>query len=87
MDMLATTRLSTKGQVVIPEMIRKQLGLEVGAQFVVFGQGDTVIFKTLAPPSRRGLSAMLKKAQAEARRAGMKRADVSRAIKEVRASR
>ena len=45
MAMVATTTLSSKGQVVIPEDVRKALGLEPGAQFVVMGEGDVVILK------------------------------------------
>ena len=37
MSTLSTTRMSSKGQVVIPEEIRQRLGLETGAQFVVAG--------------------------------------------------
>lgn len=47
---VATTKLSSKGQVVIPESIRKSLRLKEGDQFVVVGQGDSVIFKTISPP-------------------------------------
>ena len=35
---LATTKMSSKGQVVIPEEIRKRLGLKAGSQFVVVGE-------------------------------------------------
>jgi bifunctional DNA-binding transcriptional regulator/antitoxin component of YhaV-PrlF toxin-antitoxin module len=35
MSSIATTRMSSKGPVVILEKIRKQLGLEPGSQFVV----------------------------------------------------
>jgi AbrB family looped-hinge helix DNA binding protein len=38
----ATTNLSSKGQVVIPEEIRDRLGLKPGAQFVVRGDRDVV---------------------------------------------
>jgi len=48
MGMVATTRMSSKGQVVIPEDVRKALRLEVGAQFVVMGDGDTVVLKLLS---------------------------------------
>jgi AbrB family looped-hinge helix DNA binding protein len=48
---LATTKLSTEGQVVIPEEIRKRLGLEPGPQFVVVAEKDTVIMKAISPPS------------------------------------
>ena len=40
MTSIATTRLSSKGQIVIPEEVRKALGLEPGAQFVVMGADD-----------------------------------------------
>ena len=43
MEGLATTKMSSKGQVVIPEEIRKRLGLKSGSQFVVVGDKDTVI--------------------------------------------
>jgi len=51
MQTLATTRMSSKGQVVIPEDVRGRLGLEEGVQFVVVGEGDVVILKTITPPS------------------------------------
>jgi AbrB family looped-hinge helix DNA binding protein len=41
----ATTRMSSKGQVVIPERIRQQLRLQAGTQFVVVGDRDVVILK------------------------------------------
>jgi len=47
----ATTKMSSKGQIVIPEEIRKQLKLKSGTQFMVLGQRDVVILKTLSPPS------------------------------------
>ena len=52
MQALSTTRLSSKGQVVIPEEVRDRLGLETGVQFVVVGDWDVVILKVISPPSR-----------------------------------
>jgi len=43
--------MSSKGQVVIPEDIRKQLNLKKGSQFVVLGEKDVVILKNISPPS------------------------------------
>lgn len=37
---VATTKISSKGQVAIPEDIRKRLGLEPAAWFVVIGGDD-----------------------------------------------
>lgn len=80
----ATTRLSSKGQVVIPEQVRKDLGLEPGARFVVLADGDVVILKRIDVPSRSELRALAAKARKQARRAGVKRSDVSNAIRTVR---
>jgi AbrB family looped-hinge helix DNA binding protein len=51
MSELATTKRSSKGQVVTPDEIRRRLGLKEGSQFVVVGEKDTVILKTISPPS------------------------------------
>jgi AbrB family looped-hinge helix DNA binding protein len=81
---LATTTLSSKGQVVIPEDIRNSLGLKAGVQFVVIGKGDSVIFKTIAPPSFDQFEDLLSDARKQARRAGLKLSDIGKAIKRVR---
>ena len=64
----ATTTLSSKGQVVIPEEIRNRLGLKAGAQFVVLGDRDVVIFKVLEPPSRSELTGWFVKCAASRNR-------------------
>ncbi len=84
---LATTRLSSKGQVVIPEDVRARLGLKPGAQFVVVGEGDVVILKIISPPSMKEFEGLVGRARAQARRAGLRKANISAAIKKVRAGR
>lgn len=80
----STTRLSSKGQVVIPESVRKGLKLKAGQSFVVIGSGDAVILKTIQPPTTVEFRQLLKQARAEARKAGIKRADVKAAIATLR---
>ncbi len=80
----ATTKLSSKGQVVIPEEIRKRLGLETGAQFVVVGEGDVVVLKALKAPKMADFKRLLDQAQASAEAAGLTEHDVTRAIREAR---
>lgn len=82
----STTKLSTRGQVVIPEEIRNRLGLEPGAQFVVIGEGDVVVLKALKPPKLEELKSLLDKVQKAAEAAGVTPADVEKAIREVRAA-
>jgi len=84
---LATTRLSSKGQVVIPEDVRDRLGLKPGDQFVVVGEGDVVILKTISPPAMKEFDGLVSKARGQARRAGLKPSDVTAAIRKVRSDR
>ena len=44
------TTISKKGQVVIPQSIRKELGIQPRTKFLVYGRGDTVIMKKLELP-------------------------------------
>lgn len=85
MQTLATTRMSSKGQVVIPEDVRGRLGLEEGVQFVVVGEGDMVILKTITPPSMEGFDKLIRRARQQARASGMKQSDIVRAVAKVRA--
>lgn len=81
---LSTTKMSSKGQIVIPEEIRKRLGLKPGSQFVVVGNKDTVILKTITPPSMDEFDELIAEARKQARRVGMKQSDISKAIKKAR---
>jgi AbrB family looped-hinge helix DNA binding protein len=83
----ATTTLSSKGQVVIPEAIRDRLGLKAGAQFVVVADRDVVILKLLESPSLKEFAALTAQARQAAKRAGLKPSDVARAIAQVRRKR
>lgn len=80
----ATTKLSSRGQIVIPEDVRSDLGLKEGMQFIIMGQGDTVILRAITPPSQADLKEMLAKSQAWAKKVGLKQSDVSKAIKKAR---
>src|SRR5436853_3300080 len=80
----ATTRLSSKGQVVIPEEIRNSLGLSEGDQFVVIGEGDAVILKAITPPKMGEFDKLLSQARMAAKRAGLQKADLKSAIAKTR---
>ncbi len=84
MASIATTKLSSKGQVVIPEEIRKQLGLKEGDQFVVVGQDDAVILKSIKKPALNEFDSLIDKARRQARDARLKRSDIAKAIAKVR---
>ena len=84
MSTVATARMSSKGQVVIPEDVRNKLGLVPGSQFVVVGENDVVIMKTINQPSMRDFDALIKKARKQASLAGMTKTDIAKAISSVR---
>ena len=81
---ISTTKMSSKGQVVIPEAIRKKLGLKSGDQFVVTGNKDVVILKSISPPSLDEFDDLISEARNQARKAGMKRSDIAAALSRVR---
>jgi len=84
MASLATTKMTSRGQVVIPEDIRKRLNLKVGAQFVVVGEKDVVIFKSISQPSMEDFDKLIAEARKQAKEAGLKQSDVHATIAKVR---
>jgi len=84
MENFATTRMSSKGQIVIPQAIRKRLNLKEGVQFVVVGEGDVVILKAITAPSLEAFDALIQQARQQADAAGLKRADIAQAIAQAR---
>ena len=84
MDSVETARMSSKGQVVIPEKIRRRLGLETGQQFVVIGDGDAIVLKSVDVPSMRDFDKMIGDARRAAKKAGMRRSDVAKAVERAR---
>ena len=84
METVATTRMSSKGQVVIPETIRKRLKLEEGAQFVVVGDADVIILKAIAPPDLGEFDSLIQQARKQAKTAGLNQKDIQSAIEKAR---
>jgi AbrB family looped-hinge helix DNA binding protein len=85
MDTLATTRMSSKGQIVIPEAIRKRLNLQPGAHFIVVGEDDVVILKAISAPGMGDFDTLIKEARKQARMAGLKHKDIAGAVSKARA--
>lgn len=50
-----TIRMSSKGQVVIPQDVREQVHAEEGTVFAVVGRGDTIMLKKVETPSKQAL--------------------------------
>jgi len=84
MKNLATTRMSSKGQVVIPEDIRKRMKLTAGSRFVVVGKDDVIILKTIEPPSMQEFNGLIKEVRQKAKKVGLKQKDIADAVVQAR---
>jgi len=84
MSVVETTKMSSKGQVVIPEDIRKKLGLKAGSRFIVVGEKDVVILKSISAPPLAEFDALVSKARKQANEAGLKQSDIQEIIEQVR---
>lgn len=84
---IRNNRMSSKGQVVIPEEIRKRLGPCSGTQFVVMADRGVVILRAIGPPSIDEFDDLIATARKAARRAGLKKSDVRAATARVRSRR
>ncbi len=84
MNRLGTTKLSSKGQVIIPEEIRNQLKLLPGQQFIVMAEKDVVVLKTITPPNKNEHKALISKARQTAKQLGLTKDRIEEAIKEAR---
>ena len=80
----ATTKMSSRGQVVIPESVRSEMGLKPGSKFVVLWHDDVVMLKVISPPSLEEFTILQKRLQQEARKKGLRRKDIGKAITKVR---
>jgi len=80
------TRMSSKGQIVIPKALRELLGIKEGEVFALFGEDDTIIMKRVDLPTGEELEALLRWGADHARRKGIKRRDVQKAIEAERSA-
>ncbi|MBY0377807.1 MAG: AbrB/MazE/SpoVT family DNA-binding domain-containing protein [Gammaproteobacteria bacterium] len=84
MSRIATTKMSSKGQVVIPEGVRQELGLESGSQFMIMAEKDVIILKIITRPSMDDFSGLIAKTRKAVKQAGITKEDLKDAIKESR---
>ena len=84
MNTFSTTRMSSKGQIVIPDIVRKRLNLQAGTQFIVMGEDDVVILKAIETPDRQAFDKLIEEARQQAKMAGLKRKDIADAVSKAR---
>lgn len=62
------TKMSSRGQVVIPQNIREEMHLKEGESFAITSNGDTLFLKRIKTPSKEEMLAEWKKVTAKARK-------------------
>ncbi len=79
------TKISEKGQVVIPASLRDEMGIKRSDKFMIFGEGNTLILKKIeTAPLSESLSELTKPLQKIISEEGFNREDLKRVIKHVR---
>ena len=84
MSEVTITRLSSKGQIVIPKTLRNLLSLRAGEVFAMFGEGDTIVLKKLELPSDTEFEELLNWGSDYAKKKKISRKDILKAISELR---
>lgn len=64
--------MSSKGQVVVPSAVRTAVAAQAGTEFVVYGSGDTIVFKKIALPkfSQKELEKLVAQSERKLKQAG-----------------
>ncbi len=79
------TKLSQKGQVVIPSAVRSKLGLRRGTKFLVVGIGNTVVLRRLdLNEEATGLRKVLDEFRKKARKVGFSPKEIDEFIRRAR---
>ena len=84
MSEVTITRLSSKGQIVIPKTLRNLLNLRAGEVFAMFGEGDTIVIKKIELPSDTEFKELLNWGSDYAKKKKISRKDILKAILELR---
>lgn len=82
---LDLTRLSERGQIVIPTELRRNMNLKEGTRFIVMGLGDTIILRKLELSQERiRLKKLLSESRGKARKVGFTEREIEELIEKTR---
>jgi len=79
------TRLSERGQIVIPTELRRSMNLKEGERFIIMGVGDTIVLRKLElSQERTRLKKLIRESREKASRVGFSEEEVTKLIRETR---
>ena len=84
MSVLTTTRMSSKGQIVIPEELRRAFGWNSGTSFIVVGRPDAIMLQPVKMPDMARFDGLIAESRRQAKAAGLRVGDVAAAITRAR---
>ena len=84
MSVLTTTRMSSKGQIVIPEELRRAFGWNSGTSFIVVGRADAIMLQPVTMPDMAQFDDLIAESRKQAKAAGLRVGDVAAAITRAR---
>ena len=85
MNTIELTKISSKGQIVIPKHLRKELSIEEGEIFAITGREDTILLKKVSMPTKKELFQKLHTwGTTFARKKGLKEENVEGAVRRLR---
>ena len=77
---LETVRMSSKGQIVIPQEMRQELHADEGTLFMAMRSGDSIILKKIETPSKEEImeriKSMAKEGRSRLEKKGVKESDI-----------
>jgi len=78
------TKMSSRGQIVIPQELRERMNLEEGSKFAVVGMQDTIILKKLEPPKWEDFDKALNNMRKHGKERGISEKDIEKAVEDAR---
>lgn len=84
MENVEVTSMSSRGQIVIPQLFREHLKLVKGEKFIVIEQGDAIVLRRLKAPTKNEFEDLMIKTQEFAKKHGLTEKDMWEAIKKAR---
>lgn len=77
------TSLSSKGQIVIPNNLRKELGMIPGAKLMIFTDGSNLLIKPVQSPKIEAFQELIKESRALAKKNKFTPSDLKKIIKQI----
>lgn len=87
MNEIAVTSVSSRGQVVIPNQLRKKIKLSAGSKLLVFTDGSNLLLKPVPSTRIEEFKLLIQQSRKWARTTHLTKSDLSNAIRSARHAR